>query len=391
VSRATGTGARTAPGGADAPVYSQHIVDYVRESSLAALFSDAALDPRLGAARSVVHQSIKSSMCAPLKPRDEVIGVLYVDNLSIPARFSEEDLEFLVAFANQAAVAIDSSMLKRRVEEAAVAQVRLSMEARLAVLDAVVTGIVQEVKTPLNFIDNFAQLSLELAADLGERVDAERSRLSAGAAVEIHEILGFLRENAAKIEAYSRRANQVLASVLAQSKGRSGRREEASLNALLAESVGVAYQRVRNDDPGFELAIEAAYDPAIGPMEMVTADLGRAFINVVDNACYAMRKKKRELGEGYAPRLDVRTTRAGGRAEVRIRDNGTGVAKDIADKIFSPFFTTKPPGEGAGLGLSFAYEIVVQRHDGEMRMLSEPGAWTEIVIALPEREDFTAS
>jgi two-component system, NtrC family, sensor kinase len=359
-------------------------VDYVRESSLAALFSDAALDPRLGAARSVVHQSIKSSMCAPLKPRDEVIGVLYVDNLSIPARFSEEDLEFLVAFANQAAVAIDSSMLQRRLEEAAVAQVRLSMEARLAVLDAVVAGIVQEVKAPLNFIDNFAQLSLELTADLGEQLDAERSRLSPGAAVEIHESLAFLRENAAKIDAYARRANQVLGSVLAQVKGRSGRREEASLNALLAESVGVAQKRVRHEDPSFELAIDGEYDPAIRPVEMVTADLGRAFINVVDNACYAMRKKKRDLGERYAPRLTVRTARLGERAEVRIRDNGTGIAKEIADKIYSPFFTTKPPGEGAGLGLSIAYDTVVQRHDGEMRMETEPGEYTEIIILLPE-------
>jgi signal transduction histidine kinase len=370
----TGTGA----------VHSQNIVDYVRKKGLAALFSDASLDPRVAAAASVIHHSIKSSMCAPLRPRDEIIGVLYVDNLSIPARFSEEDLGFLVAFANLAALAIDAALMRERLERAAVAQMRLLMEAKLAVLDAAVTAVVQEIKRPLDFVGNFAQLSRELTADLGARITEERERLSPEAAADIDELIGFLRENAGKIEVHTHHAGRIVQGVLAQAQSRSGRRDACDLNTLLAESVSVSCRRALHEH-GLAIEVDAAYDAGIGPVEMVNADLGRAFINLVDNACEAMERKRAALGAAYAPHLVVRTVDRGDLVEARIRDDGTGVAPEIADKIYTPFFTTKSTGEGAGLGLSMAYETVVHRHGGELRLATVPGEHAELIITLPKR------
>jgi len=365
-------------------VHSQNIVDYVRKKGLAALFSDASLDPRVAAAASVIHHSIKSSMCAPLCPRDEMIGVIYVDNLSIPARFSEEDLGFLVAFANQAALAIDAALMRERLERAAVAQMRLLMEAKLAVLDAAVTAVVQEIKRPLDFIGNFAQLSRELTGDLGARLADERARLSADAVADIDEMVGFLRENAAKIELHAHHAERIVQGVLSQAQSRSGRRDACDLNTLLAESVSVACRRALHERK-LAIEVDAAYDEGIGPVEMINADLGRAFINLVDNACEAMERKRAARGAAYVPHLVVRTVDRGDQVEARIRDDGTGVAPEIADKIYTPFFTTKPPGEGAGLGLSMAYETVVRRHGGELRLSTVPGEHAELIITLPKR------
>jgi signal transduction histidine kinase len=169
--------------------------------------------------------------------------------------------------------------------------------------------------------------------------------------------------------------------MLFHASGAARERAATDANALLAQSLRVAVEGAR--DPGFDLTIDAAYDESIGLVEMVSADIHRVLVSVIDNACYAMREKRRALGEGYAPRLTVRTVSAGEWVEIRILDNGTGIPREIEGRVFHPFFTTKPAGQGAGLGLSLSHDIVVDGHRGSIRLSTSPGEQTEVVIALP--------
>ncbi|WP_437980260.1 ATP-binding protein [Sorangium sp. So ce117] len=369
----------------DEPIFSQNIVDYVLRKSVAALFADAVLDPRLDAARSVVAQSIRASMCVPLKPKDDIIGVLYVDNLSAAHVFTEPDLEFLVAFAGQAAVAVKNASLYRRLERETVERMQLVLDAKLASLSGMVAGIAHEIRNPLNFMNNFADIAAELARDLVEDLRAQEARLDPGALARIEENMAQLRESMGRITQNGRRADAIIKRMLQHARRPSGERAMADLNAVVDESVRLARAGAQGGD--LDVRVVAAYDPGIGSVEMARLDMGRVFLNVVDNALYAMRQKKRDRGAGYAPELSVRTADQGEQVEVRIRDNGVGIPSNVAARIFEPFFTTKPPGEGTGLGLSLSREIVVQGHQGTMRVEGEEGEYTEFVITLPKRED----
>jgi signal transduction histidine kinase len=187
----------------------------------------------------------------------------------------------------------------------------------------------------------------------------------------------------ARITEHGRRADAIIKGMLQHARRPTGERAQADLNAVVDESVRHARAGAQGGEA--DAHIVTAYDPAIGLVEMATLDMGRVFLNVVDNALYAMRQKKRERGASYAPELSVRTADRADHVEVRIRDNGMGIPKTIAARMFEPFFTTKPPGEGTGLGLSLSREIVVQGHQGTMRVESEEGEYTEFVITLPKR------
>ncbi|MRG92335.1 ATP-binding protein [Polyangium spumosum] len=369
------------PAQGDLPIYSENIVEYVLRKSVAALFADAVSDARLGSARSVVVQSIRASMCVPLKPRDDVIGVLYVDNLRATHLFSEDDLDFLVAFASQVAVAIENARLYRRVEQETVARMQLIMEAKLASLGAMVSGIAHELRNPLHFMMNFAEISTGLAADLAEALRAHGHRFPDDARTELDELLGDLVENTRRISEHGRRASTIIQNMTQHARRTAGAREAADLNTVVTESVHLA--RKGPHGAGLELKVVAEYDPAIGPVEMVTHDMGRVFLNVVENALDAMREKQRERGPGYVPELRVSTAGRGDQVEVHIRDNGTGIPKRLEERIFEPFFTTKPSGQGTGLGLSLSHEIVVLGHQGSMRVETVPGEFAEFVITIP--------
>jgi len=200
---------------------------------------------------------------------------------------------------------------------------------------------------------------------------------------DVAETIGLLRANVLKINEHGKRANEIINAMLLHSRGDGGRDQaEADLNALVAKSVELAYHAARGKDPRFEIRVEAAYDEALGPVELVSSEIGRVIINVVDNACYATRQRQKKGDPGYAPALSVRTRSLGDRAEIRVRDNGTGVPAPLLGKVFNPFFTTKPAGEGAGLGLSISHDIVVG-HGGEIRVESVEGEYTEFIVTLP--------
>ena len=371
--------------GREGPNYSRKIVGYAFTRGVAALFANPAMDPRLDASGSIVVQAISEAMVAPLRAKGSTLGVLYLDNLGGRGILDEGDLELCAAVADHAALALENASLRCRIEEEAVARTQLAMEAKLASLGAMVAGIAHELRNPLNFITNFAELSGELAAEVKAGLAAERARVTPRAYADLTDSLAELEEDSRKILEHGRRADAIIGSMLLHASGAARERAAADANALLAQSLRVAAEEARARDKSFDLVIDAIYDESIGLVEMVSADIHRVIINVVDNACYAMREKRRRLGAGYAPKLTVRTESAGEWVEIRILDNGTGIPREIEGRVFQPFFTTKPAGEGAGLGLTLSHDIVVDGHRGSIRLSTSAGEWTEVVIALPRR------
>ena len=261
------------------------------------------------------------------------------------------------------------------------AQANLVQAEKMASLGQLTAGIAHEIKNPLNFVNNFAELSRELLGELKEAVDTAPDGTRAD---DLDELMTTLDGNLAKIAEHGRRADGIVKSMLLHSRGGSGERRQSDLNALIEEALNLAFHGARAQDQSFNVTLERDLDPSIAPLEAVPQDLTRVFLNLFGNAFYAVNKRRREGGEpAFAPILTLTTRNRGDEIEVRVRDNGIGIPPEIRDKLFQPFFTTKPTGEGTGLGLSISYEIVVQEHGGSIAVDSQPGEFTEFTLRLP--------
>ena len=262
-------------------------------------------------------------------------------------------------------------------------QAQLVEKEKLASLGSVTSGIAHEIKNPLNFVNNFSELSVGLLEELKEEMENEGERLNPSLRERLGELLELLTHNVRKIGEHGKRADSIVRNMQMHSHARASEAVPTSLNALLEEYVELAYEGMRTLSPSLDVRIHKALDPTLEQVTLVPQDFGRAILNLVNNSLYAVAEKKKTEGEGFTPEVTVSSRRAGSRVEIRIRDNGTGIPRDIRDKIFNPFFTTKPAGSGTGLGLSLTYDIVVQRHRGELRVDSEEGQYTEFLIVLP--------
>lgn len=268
--------------------------------------------------------------------------------------------------------------LQAAMENLRAAQQQIITQEKMASLGGLTAGIAHEIKNPLNFVNNFAVLSLDLIRELRDELkDAAGSGLTA-------EILPILEQNLSKINEHGRRADSIVKNMLLYSRGTPGELRPTDINALLDESVNLAYHGLRAKDSSFNISIERDYDASIGKIEAVAQDISRVFLNITNNACYSAHQKARKLGDAFSPRLSVRSRNLGDACEIRIEDNGMGIPKTVTDKIFNPFFTTKPPGEGTGLGLSLSYETVVRGHQGEIRVETAEGEYAAFIIRLPK-------
>lgn len=269
-------------------------------------------------------------------------------------------------------------------------QQQLITQEKLASLGQLTAGIAHEIKNPLNFVNNFAALSVELAAELHEEIakiiDSGANIADRDQRAAIEDILAALMQNAEKINHHGKRADSIVKSMMQHARGASHQRERTNLNALLEGAVNLMYHGLRANDASFNITIEKDYDESTGELEVAPQDLSRVFLNVLNNAAYAAHQKKKISPQNFSPTLSVATRNLNGKVEVRIRDNGNGIPKDICEKIFTPFFTTKPAGQGTGLGLSISYDIIVQQHRGQIEVKSEEGLFTEFVISLPKAE-----
>ena len=268
-------------------------------------------------------------------------------------------------------------------------QKQLVVQEKLASLGGLTAGIAHEIRNPLNFVNNFAELSEELIQEILEEIDRADHNLNADSRENFEDLLFLLQQNVTKIHQHGQRAENIVGNMLLHSRGGSGQWESISINQLLEESVNLSYHGMRAKDTSFNVTIEKDYDQSMPNVEIVRQDISRVFLNLVNNACYAAHQKKQASNSDFSPTITLQTQDQESFVEIVIADNGTGIPPDLIEKIFNPFFTTKPPGEGTGLGLSLSYDIVVQRHSGNLQVESEPGMFTKFVITLPKTRSFS--
>ncbi len=257
------------------------------------------------------------------------------------------------------------------------AQASLIQAEKMASLGQLTAGIAHEIKNPLNFVNNFAELSGDLLGELNDAVASNRQ-------AEIDELTATLQGNLAKITEHGKRADGIVKAMLEHSRGSSGERRMVDLNALIDEALNLAYHGARAQDQSFNMTLERDFAEAIAPIELAPQDMTRVFLNLFSNGFYAATRRARSGADaGFEPTLKVTTRDRGEAVEIRLRDNGIGIPAEIRDKLFQPFFTTKPTGEGTGLGLSISYDIVTQQHGGCITVDSEVGEYSEFIIRLP--------
>jgi signal transduction histidine kinase len=276
-----------------------------------------------------------------------------------------------------------SARLAAAQQELTKAQDQLMVQQKMASLGTLTAGIAHEIKNPLNFVNNFAEISLSMVEDLRESLNTQKSRVDPKELEFIEETLASLTQNATKIREHGRRADGIVKGMLMHSRGQRGQPQPTDLNGLVAEYVKLAYHGIRAQDINFNVAIEESYDPALPELNVVPHDLSRVILNLANNACYAADQRAKRAEAGFRPTLKITTRGFDGGVEIRIRDNGDGIAGEIQKKVFEPFFTTKPAGSGTGLGLSMSYEIIVQEHKGQIRVESTPGEYAEFIVTLP--------
>ena len=256
-------------------------------------------------------------------------------------------------------------------------QSQLVQSEKLASLGELTAGIAHEIQNPLNFVNNFAEVSIELVSELREEQDKEVREPG----VE-RELMESLEQNLQKITLHGKRADGIVKNMLQHSRNNSGERELIDINNLADEYLRLSYHGLRAKDKSFNSAMETQLDGNLPQIKVVPQDIGRVLLNLFNNAFYAVHHKKKQLGQGYQPQVILTTLAKKGTVEIKVRDNGNGIPEAIRDKILQPFFTTKPTGEGTGLGLSLSFEIV-KGHGGNLSIDTQEGAYTEFTISLP--------
>jgi signal transduction histidine kinase/HAMP domain-containing protein len=347
--------------------------------------------------RAVVDlRRARTGLNIAIRKNEGLLGVINVCREQVRP-FTEPQIARLTGLATQAAIAIENARLLTETREARdaaehalsdlkTAQASLIQAEKMASLGQLTAGIAHEIKNPLNFVNNFAALSNELLAELKEIAAPALDALGEDKRKEVDETIGMLSGNLDRISEHGQRADNIVKSMLEHSRGVTGERREIDLNGLVDEALNLAYHGARARDPSFNITLERDFDTALAPIELVPQDMTRVLLNLFGNGFYAAIKRQRERGgTGYKPVLKVATCELGDAVEIQVLDNGTGIAPEITDKLFQPFFTTKPTGEGTGLGLSISYDIVTQQHGGTITVDSRFGEFTEFTIILPRR------
>jgi two-component system NtrC family sensor kinase len=334
----------------------------------------------------------RSIIFVPLIKQDKRIGTIILTHLRAGFKLSEKQLALVRTFADQAVIAIENVRLfdevRARTKELAAsldelrtAQDRLVQTEKLASLGQLTAGIAHEIKNPLNFVNNFSALSAELVDELDETLaPAPLDQKMRG---DVGELTQMLKSNLEKVVQHGKRADTIVKNMLLHSREGSGEHRSADINALVEESLNLAYHGARAEKPGFNVMLKRDLDPDAGAVELYPQEITRALLNLISNGFYATTQRKSVEGETFEPVLIAATKNRGKIVEIRIRDNGTGIPDEVKEKIFNPFFTTKPSGEGTGLGLSMSHDIIVKQHGGSIDVETVPGRFTEFKIVLP--------
>jgi signal transduction histidine kinase len=353
---------------------------------------DVAANPNYIFANARPALGIRTYLGVPMLREGQPIGAIALYRRDVKP-FSDRQIELVKSFADQAVIAIENVRLFERVEtrtrelaksleELRTTQDRLVQTQKLALLGQLTAGIAHEIKNPLNFVNNFSGISAELIDEL--RNTLKSVSLDEKTRTEIDELADTLKSNFDKVVHHGRRADAIVKNMLQHSREGSGDHRVIDVNALVEESLNLAWHGARAETQGFEIKLKQSFDPSAGGADVFPQDIRRALLNVISNGFYAATRRRAETNcEQYEPTVTASTKSLGDRVEIRIRDNGTGITPDVKEKMFNPFFTTKPTGEGTGLGLSISHDIIVKQHGGSIEVDTQAGEFTEIKVILP--------
>jgi two-component system, NtrC family, sensor kinase len=339
----------------------------------------------------IIRAGFRGLLYVPLLGTEKIVGALIVRRKK-PGEFPKRTIELLQTFAAQSVLAIQNARLfesveartrelAKSLEELHTTQDRLVQTQKLASLGQLTAGIAHEIKNPLNFVNNFSGVSAELVDELQEAL--KDSSLNEKTRSEIAELMDTLRSNLGKVVQHGKRADAIVKNMLLHSHQGSGEHRPVAINTLVEESLKLAYHGARAEKQNFNIMVEQSLDPVAGEADIFPQEITRVLLNLISNGVYATREKTPPDGEIYRPTLTASTKDLGDRVEIRIHDNGIGILPDVKEKMFNPFFTTKPAGEGTGLGLSISHDIIVKQHAGSIEVDTQPGEFTEVRIVLP--------
>jgi two-component system, NtrC family, sensor kinase len=322
----------------------------------------------------------KTTLMAYLKEVDKKITIVEfkLDRTEKVKRTTAILLEETIEELEQKRKAIEetNAALKKSLEELKAAQAQLIQSEKMASLGELTAGIAHEIQNPLNFVNNFSEVNSELIDELEQEV--EKGNLD-----EVKALAKDIRENEQKINHHGKRADAIVKGMLQHSRSSSGVKEPTDINALADEYLRLAYHGLRAKDKSFNAELKTDFDTSIGSINIIPQDIGRVILNLITNAFYVVDEKKNSGIENYEPTVSVSTKKEGNKVIISVKDNGNGIPQKVLDKIFQPFFTTKPTGQGTGLGLSLAYDIV-KAHGGELKVETKEGVGSEFIIRLPE-------
>jgi GAF domain-containing protein len=388
--------------------HSREFMDYVRDIPVAldrstasgrALLegdvvhiADVLADPEYTFNEAQRLSGLRTCIGVPVLREGVPVGVLSLTRSEVKP-FSDKQIELVKTFADQAAIAIENARLfdevqartrelSKSLDDLRTAQDRLVQTEKLASLGQLTAGIAHEIKNPLNFVNNFSALSIDLTDELNDLL--KQAALADKLRGEVGELTGLLKDNLSKVVQHGKRADSIVKNMLLHSREGSGEHRPADVNALVDESLNLAYHGARAEKPHFNVTLQRDFDPDAGMIEAFPQEITRVLLNLISNGFYAVTKRKADNSAvPFEPLVTATTKGASDHVEIRIRDNGTGIPPDVKEKMFNPFFTTKPAGEGTGLGLSMSHDIIVKQHGGTIDVETEPGVFAEFTIILP--------